>query len=346
MKVIHFDKNTGELKLVAHTTEDLWHVERVLEPGDLVSSKSFRRFKLDEGESGEKKPVHVEVEVEKVEFHRELNRLRITGKILRGTPEEYVQIGSYHTVDVEFDRPFAIIKKEWKKHQLDRLYNAEKSTRRPMLAILVIDDENATFALVKDYGVDFGVELASGTSKRDEKFEEKRKQYMGDILAKLKTLEVSKIIVAGPGFAKDNLKKIVAEREPELAKKIVFETCSTSEKSGVYELLKRGVISKVAGEERVEREFKLMEELLTEISKESGLAAYGIEEIRKAVEYCALKELFVADEALRKNKEIEKLMEEAERKKTKITIFSAEDDAGRQLAGLGGIAGILRFKIS
>ncbi|MCX6777914.1 MAG: hypothetical protein NT157_03435 [Candidatus Micrarchaeota archaeon] len=117
MRIVHFDKKSGELKVVPESLEDLWHLERVLEQGDLVKGKSFRRFKLDEGDSGERKAVTIELEAKKIEFHKHANILRVTGVIKSGTPEEYVQIGSHHTLDLEIDGRIAI-QKDWKEYQL------------------------------------------------------------------------------------------------------------------------------------------------------------------------------------------------------------------------------------
>ncbi len=188
-------------------------------------------------------------------------------------------------------------------------------------------------------------ELRNHASKGDEKFEERRSQFFGDIMKQLTSMKVNRIVIAGPGFAKDNLKKFISERDEELSKKLYFESCSTAEESGVYELLKRGVLSKIASEQKVEEEFSLLQSLLTEISKESGLAVYGAEEVRKAIDYRALGKLLVVDELLRKDRSVEKLLDDAEKMKAEIFLFSSESEAGKQLTGLSGIAGILKFSL-
>lgn len=334
----------GEVKLIPECLEDLWHVERVLEEGDSVIARSWRKYKVSEGEEGEKKPITVELEAEKIEFSKFANRIRVTGKIKAGTPEEYVQIGSYHTIDIELDKPVTIVKR-WKGYQLDRLKKAVKETRRPRVGIVVMDERKALFAVLRGYGVDFGVEIFNEATKGDEKHEEKTKQYYGDVMKKAEALEVGKIVIAGPGFAKDGVKKFIQGKNQELLKKIVFETCSYAERSGVNELLKGGAISKIADEEKVEREMILIEKFKAEIGKESGLAAYGYDEVRKAVDYSAVSDLFIVDELLRKDKRMEELLGDAEKKRVGITIFSKESSSGEELSGFGGIAGLLRFRI-
>lgn len=344
MRVLRFDRDGGELSLIPETTEDLWHMERVLSSGDFVSGSSFRRFKTqEEGESGEKKPVKIELCAEKIEFNKNANKLRISGKIRSGSPEEYVQIGSYHTLDIELGKPVKI-KKEWKDYQLSRIKEAQKESRRPRVGIAVLDDESALFASLKGYGVEFGAELSSHLSRKDEKREEKLRAFFGEIAKLMENSNLNKFIVAGPGFTKDNFKKFLHDKRSELLSKITFDSCSSAERSGIYELLKRGTLSKILGEERLERELALIEKFLLEISKDSGLAVYGKDEIKNAIACRALSELFILDELLRGSKEAEALLEQAEKLKLKPIIFSAEGEAGRQLKGFGGIAGILRFK--
>jgi len=96
----------------------------------------------------------------------------------------------------------------------------------------------------------------------------------------------------------------------------------------------------------VAKEFELIKKVLEELRKESGLVTYGKVEVKQAAEYKAIEELFVLDELVRKDKEVEAIIEEAEKRKVKMTIFSAANQAGKELASLGGLAALLRFKIA
>jgi len=345
MRITHQDRKEGEVKLIPETLEDLWHIERVLAEGDVVSAKTFRKYKASEAAEAQKKAVTVDIRVEKVEFSKFANRLRVMGKIIKAEPAEFGQQGSYHTIDVELDYPVKITKTEWKQYQIDRLSQAVKDTKKPKIAIVVLDDEKAVFATLRGYGIEYELELESSARKRDDDYEGKTASYFGEILAKLAKYDVAKIIVAGPGFTKDNLRDFIARKDPKMLKNIVFESCSYAERSGVNELMKNGIVAKVAGESRIGEETDLIEKFKLQISKDSGLAVYGQKEVAEALEASALGELLVLDELLRKNKEIEKILEASEKRKVKITIFSHESDPGHELAGFSGIAGILRFRM-
>ncbi|MEM3399585.1 MAG: mRNA surveillance protein pelota [Candidatus Micrarchaeia archaeon] len=343
MRIIHFDEKSGEMKLVPEVAEDLWHIERVLEKGDILSAKTERRFRVQEGDSGEKKPVFIELSAEKIEFSRSENRLRITGKIMRGEPEEYVSIGSYHTIEIELHKPIKITK-EWKKHEIERIRNAEHETKKPLITVVAIDEKLATFAHVKGYGVEEAFRITCSASKQDERREEKYRKYLSQIMEKISS-EEGKIFIAGPGFAKDDLKKLIEKENHNLLKRIFFDTCSSAEISGVYELLKRGAIAKAIGSMRLEREFEAVESILREISKD-GMAAYGTSEVEKALSYGAVKLLLITDEILRTSQKAQELYDYAEKTGAEVLVVSSETNAGAQLASIGGIAALLRFKPS
>lgn len=345
MKLGKQDPKEGEIRLTPENTEDLWHIERLLTPGDAIIARTWRRYKAVEGDAGEKKAVTMRLSVEKVEFSPHVNRLRVTGKILDGSPAEFVQLGSYHTIDIEEHFPVSIIKEKWMAHHMARIKQAIAETKRPRLGMLVLDENRAIYATLRGFGVAYELELENSASKRDDKFDEKVQSFFGEILKKLQSSQVGRIIVAGPGFGKENLLRFIKQKDAKLAQRIVLEHCSYAERSGINELLKRGVVSKVASEERAENELVLMDKFSTELRKESGLVAYGKKEVEEAVQSSAAETLMVLDELLRNDKEVESIVEEAEKRKVKLVIFSHESDGGRELSGFGGFAALLRFRM-
>ncbi len=343
MRIVHRDLRNGELKLMLQRLEDLWHLEHVLREGDVVEARTVRSVKFGEGKE-ERKPVFITLKVESVEFAESANRLRIGGTILAGNPEEFVQKGRHHTFDLEPGDTIKIIK-QWKNFEVSRLEKAVKETSRPTLRIIVMDEEKALTAILRGYGLEYGPTFWFSGSKREDKYEEKLKQYYGEVASYISSAP-ERFIVAGPGFAKDGLKSFIQKKEPELLQRIVFETCSYAERSGINELMKKGVIEKIAGEAQMEKEEKLFEHFMVHINKDDGLAAYGKKEVAQAVEISAVESLLVLDESLRKDKEIEKITESAESKKANVIFFSSKGDSAHKLKGFGGIAALLRFRIS
>ncbi len=342
MRILHFDRKLGEAKVLTENIEDLWHLDKILTAGDKVSGDSMRTVHV--GTKEEKKHVYVTICVEEVEFSQAVNRLRIRGKILSGSPEDFIQLGRYHTIDVEPQTKITI-SKEWKEWQIARLKEAEKETKRPKLRIIVLDDERALTAIIKGYGIGYGHEINNSARKRDKKYDEKTLQYFGEVMAEIEK-HSERYVVAGPGFTKENLREFIKKKKPELLQRVTFESCSYAERSGVNELFKLGAIERIIGEERLQKEARVFEEFMIELRKDSGLATYGLKEVKSAADVLAIKKLLVLDTILRTSKEAEEVTESCQQRKAEIIIFSSESESGVQLKGFGGIAVILKFQIS
>ena len=100
MQIIIFFDATNTLKCRADSFDDLYLLQRIIANGDSIAAKSFRRFKANETDTGSQKEVFVKISVEKSELDKTSGKLRLTGKILEGHPEEFVKISSYHTINV------------------------------------------------------------------------------------------------------------------------------------------------------------------------------------------------------------------------------------------------------
>ena len=79
MKILHFQKN--EAKVLVENLDDLWCLSNIIDTGDSVEGRTFRKIKASGGGEDErakaavKKPVFLRILVEKVEFSRYSNVL-------------------------------------------------------------------------------------------------------------------------------------------------------------------------------------------------------------------------------------------------------------------------------
>ncbi|MCW3134191.1 MAG: mRNA surveillance protein pelota [Methanophagales archaeon] len=354
----------GEVSLIPESLDDLWHLKHVIEAGDLVYSLTHRRMEEATDkirpDKTEKKTVRLGIRAESVEFHKSSRRLRIKGVIERGLDTE---LGSYHTFNIEPGMELSIVK-TWKEHQLKRLREAEKAVASPDVIVVTIEEGEAVVGIVRQYGVDelFSIRYGSGKGMDTGKREGSKKDFFYALLNQLKnsflSTDAEAVIIAGPGFVKNDFFSFLKEKDAKLAKITRMEQASSIGMSGFIEVLKRGAVERLKREERLTREVKLLDRLMEEISKEKdGKAVYGKEEVRNALRYGAIETLLVSDEKLmvsgireRENEEerieIESILKDAERAKGNVVVFSTEFEPGKRLNGLGGIAAILRFKVS
>jgi protein pelota len=203
------------------------------------------------------------------------------------------------------------------------------------------DENDADFYFLKErYKHLFTIENeSSGKSFEMKKSETKRYEYYTKILEDLKkrSERVKKIVIAGPGFARDDLNNMIKQRTKDLLEKIIFDFTYQSGNLGLQELLKKGLIEKITKYSRISQETKAVETLLEEINK-SGKAVYGLEKTRDALNNGIISFLLVSDTKVR---DYEEMLDKADKIKCNIMVISSEHDAGEKLLGLGGIAGLL-----
>lgn len=343
MKILHHDRKEGRMKLKVENPNDLWELEGIVEEDDLVSAKTMRRVMIqrqDGQEKGNKKPMHLTLKVEKIQFHEHTGNLRLTGPIKKG-PED-VDLDSYHTIKVEPGKVITISKKDgWQEWQIKKIKRAYK--KPPRVLVCVLDRNEATVARVEN-DVKILAEMDSGISGK-QYGESEKKEYIGDIYSILerKYKDFEKVVVAGPGFMKEDLMKKIDEEDKELKKKTVTDSTSQTGETGIQEVIRRGVIDKIVRDSRISQETEEVEKVFTELSKDSGEVAYGREEVEKAVEMGAVEKIVAAESFLKEDKALIKM---AENRGAEVTITSERHEAGEKLKNIGGIAALLRYRIN
>lgn len=355
MKIIYKDPKNKIVKLKITSLEDLWDLNQILSIGDLVSTKTMRKIKIggEDNSKNVKKPVYLKIEVKKIEFHESSNALRVAGVVVEGS--EDVSHGSHHTFNLVLDSVFKIEKQKWLKYQLNKL-NEAAINKKTNILICVLDRENATVALLKQYGYDIIAEIEGDVKKKGDQKEdfggEKFYHEVGKVLEdSVKRYDIEKVIVGSPAFWKDNLVSYFKKNFNFLIDKIVLASCNDIGSAGINEVIKRPEMKTVLAEKETAKEIKLVEDLLKEISLDRNVA-YGFEEVKKTVEAGAVKILLVLDSYIQKLRvendfdKLEDIMNLVDKFKGEVVIISEKNDAGKKLKGLGNIAAILRFKVN
>jgi protein pelota len=339
------------ISLVPESLDDLWHLTYVLEPGDLVAGDTTRRIQRNDDQmrdtGGEREHMHVTLAVEESEFHKFANRLRVSGVIEDCSRED--QLGQHHTINVEENKEITV-EKVWKPDQIDRLEEAEEATDNPDVAIVTVEEGKAHVHTVAQYGTEEYAEFTGTTGKGE--YARERSELFAELADALGHLETDAIILAGPGFTKQDAYDYLEENAPDLVEKVTMVDTSAVGDRGVHEVLKRGAVEDVQQETRIAEEAELVDELTQRIG-EGSRVAYGPEQVQKAADFGAIEHLLVLDERLREERgpegewafDVNDLITTTEQKGGEVTVFSSEFAPGEQLAGFGGIAALLRYRL-
>ena len=151
------------------------------------------------------------------------------------------------------------------------------------------------------------------------------------------------LVVAGPGFVKDEFADYVRARAPDLAGRMVVVETRRIGRGAVQEVIGQGILERLLGDLHLAREVRLMDEVLLRIATD-GAVAYGIGDVRKAVAYGAAETVLVSDTLLR-DEEATRVIEQAERINASVVVLSTEFEPGERLAALGGVAALLRYRL-
>lgn len=339
------------ITVVPESVDDLWHLQYVLEPGDRVAGDTTRRIQRNDDQmrdtGGEREHMWVAIAADDVEFHRFANRLRVGGEIVACSRED--QLGFHHTLNIE-DRDEISIEKRLKPDQEARLEEAEEATENPDVVIATVEEGKAHVHTVAQYGAEEGASITGPTGKGE--YARERSELFSELADVLKRQDADAIILAGPGFTKQDAYDYVENEYPEIAEKITMVDTASVGDRGVHEVLKRGAVADVQQETRIEREAEYIDEL-TERIAQGAKAAYGPDEVEKAAEFGAIDELLILDDRLRKERgpdgewgvDVDGIVRTTEQKGGDVTVFSSEFPPGQQLANLGGIAALLRYRL-
>ena len=351
MKIISEDYKKGFVKLKIENLDDLWYLTYVIDKSDIIKSKTYRKIKIgkdtDRNKKVIKKAALLSIEVEKFEFAKYSNVLRVSG-IIREGPED-IPLGDHHTLNLEECSIFSLQKSSFLKYQMDKIKEASKNDNSKIL-VCVHDREEAYFAILKKYGYELLSSIRGEVQKKTD-VKTENKNFFAEIKKSIELYDqkynFNNIIIASPGFWREYIQKIILDP---LKKKVVYATCSSVGESGINEVIKRPEVQTVLKQEKFAEEIEKVEKLLEEISKK-GKAEYGLKEVKKGIELGAVSDLLITDNFIHKKRqednfeEIDFLMRKAESMQGQIHIISSEHEGGKKLDGLGGIAAILRYKI-
>lgn len=336
MKVIKKDFKKGFLQVKVETPEDLWYLSEIIEEGDRVKGKAERKIKLGgEGEKAKvvRKVMTVEIMVEKVDFG---NGLRVLGTITQG-PDDLPR-GSHQSITFENSELVTISKDQWLSFQIQKIKEAQQPSAN--ILMVVFDREDAVYGKLTGKGLQVLTQLKGNVAKKD--VDNQSSNFFKEIAKELKTyaerLKPEHVIIASPSFWKEYLKKELGEF------KVIEASCSDVSENALHEVMKRPELTTALEKSRASKDEQIINKLLGEISKEN--AFYGIKETKEKVDMGNVKQLLVSEVFLKKQKEkgnykeLENIMRSAENHKAELMLIGNN----KQLDGLGGIAGILRWK--
>lgn len=346
MRLIHQDPSTGTLKLRIETPSDLWRIARLVRPGDRVGASTTRRDpEAPEDVAGAERTrrrVTLTVRAEQVEFHGFSKHVRVTGPIVEGP----FDIGRHHTLDLTEGEVVTLGKSGLTAGERSILEEGLAGKGDPTILVAAVDWGDSSFVRLRGRAVEpvadvrrtiAGKRFPGGQGEKD------RAAYVAELLDVIarEAPSATALVIAGPGFLKEQLARRVAENLPDVAKKLRVFPTAESGRVGIDELLRSGRATEALRGNIAAEELEVVERLVRSLAGGTR-AAVGRVEVAEAVDAGAVETLLVS-ETLLTDAALAGALDRARSAQARVFVVRDEGEAGKRLAGLGGVAAILRY---
>lgn len=351
LRVLGLNQERGEVELVVEVLEDLYYLFLLVRKGDVVYGWTTRQLRIERAtgeERGERIPVYLGVEVEKVSYAKFSEKLRFTGRVVEA-PEEVYAKGSFHTIQVGVGDRVKIVKKSGIDGFTRNILEKAASKIRRVLLISVGDEEVAV-----GYLSPVGVEVRAvvgyspvGRGKEsslDERYREPIASIVQRIFESGRAEHVDEVVVA----VNERLAEVVSRVLGELGVKARVVKVSEGGEAGIYELLRGGQSRELLSSVRLPLELAEVERVLQELFSGKGKAVAGLENVEKVAEWGIVKTLIVSDALLfgeESRERVLKVLGEVFSRNGKIFIVPEESEAGRKLKPFGGALAELYYSL-
>jgi len=360
-------KGKGHIGLVPEEAEDMWHAYNLVQAQDIIRSTTIRKVQSESATgstSSSKVRTMLTIQVEGTEFDTQACVLRVKGRNVE--ENQYVKMGQYHTIDLELNRKFVLTKEEWDIVSIERIENACDPTKKADVGAIVMQEGIANVCLVTPsmtllrakIEVNIPRKRRGNCSQHDKGLLKFYDQIIQAILRHFDFDIVKCVVVASPGFVKEQFAEYMFSQAIKLEQKVITENkskfllvhSSSGFKHSLQEVLSDPAISNRLSDTKATSEVRALESFYTMLQNEPDRAFYGIDHVEKANEMLAIETLLVTDDLFRSQdintrKRFINLVESVRDNNGDAKIFSSLHVSGEQLSLLSGVAAILRFPL-
>ncbi|KAL1915550.1 uncharacterized protein VTP21DRAFT_6674 [Calcarisporiella thermophila] len=365
-KYIEKDRS-GYVTLYPEELEDMWHVYNLISKGDQLRATTIRRVQSESSTgsvNSQRIRLTLTISVEEIDFDAQSRLLRINGRNV--VENQYVKLGMYHTIDLELHRNFTLLKPEWDTIALERVEEACDITKQADVAAIVAQEGLANLVLLTQHmtivrqriEVPIPRKRKGSVTNYEKGLQRFYEQIYQAILRHINFDIVKGVIIASPGFVKDQLYQYIFAEAVRTDNKLLLENkskfllihCSSGHKHSLQEVMQDPSVQAKLADTKYASEIKALDNFYQMLNQDPNRAFYGYDHVSKANERGAIGTLLVTDELFRSadiptRRKYIQLVESVRAMGGSVHIFSSLHVSGEQLQQLTGVAAILTFPV-
>ncbi|KAM7309954.1 protein pelota [Ixodes scapularis] len=341
MKLLHkyIDKDgSGNVTCVPEEAEDMWHAYNLMSEGDSLKASTIRKVTTESatGSTGSNRVrTTLVIRIETIDFDTQACMLRVKGRNI--VENQYVKMGAYHTLDLEMNRKFTLAKRVWDSVHLERLDLACDPTQHADVAAVVMQEGLAHVCLVTSAmtlvraKIDISIprKRKGSCSQHDKGLQRFYEAVMQAILRHVNFDVIKCVLIASPGFVKDQFYEYVFQAAVKLDLKVLLENkgkfvlahASSGFKHSLREILQDPGVQSKLSDTKAAGEVKALDQFYQVLQNEPSRAFYGTKHVERANEGQAIETLLISDKLFR-------CQDVAQRKRYVALVDSVRDNGG------------------
>ncbi|KAF1735399.1 Protein pelota [Beauveria bassiana] len=364
------DVEEEQVTLQPDEPEDMWHAYNLIVVGDRVRGHAIRKVSLTNGGTGtvQSERVHVDltVKVKSLFFDPAASSLRVSGTIC--SENEYAPLGSHHTLDLEVDRPFTLIKAHgWDSVAREALTQGLGDDRNRATATVVMQEGLANICLITEFRTIFKARVDHVVPKKRDAAATQdagiKKFYEKTLATLLRSVDFAAprpLLLASPGFIATDFKDYIAQQGRDKSDKILTSVAkqatvihsNSGHMHSLREVLKSPAVLAQMRDMNFAKEAQLMDTFFDLLKRDDGRAWYGSHAINKAIADGAVGPgggvLLINNSLFRSNdlavrKKYVALVDKVKLDGGETRVLSSDHESGQRLKMLGDIAAILNY---
>ncbi|KID78299.1 Protein pelota [Metarhizium brunneum] len=364
------DVEEDQVSLLPEDPEDMWHAYNLIIPGDLVHAHALRKVVTVNSGTGaaaaERVHTDLTIKVKSTFFDPVISSLRVSGVV--ASENDHVPMGSHHTLDIEVNRSFTVIKPDgWDSVSKATLSQALSDDKNGAMAAVVMQEGLANICLITQFRTVVKTRVESVVPKKrdtaaDQDAGLKRffEKTLSSLLRAVDFSDSRPLLLASPGFVAQDFKEFIAKRGRDKSDKVLTAvskqaTVIHANSGHVYslnEVLKSPeVIAKMKDMSYI-KEAQYMDNFFDLLKMDDGRAWYGTKAVEKAVADGAVgpgggvllvnNSLFRSQELATRKKYVA-LVDKVKNDGGEARILSSDHESGQRLKMMGDIAATLNY---